>query len=88
MYIEIIARDGKVNFSSWIISGLCLMYDVIGCNCVTRFIKQDTFNVQDFENKQAVKTSKRKHSDIPRQPNAQAPPKLSFKSNSGKTQPA
>jgi hypothetical protein len=48
-------------FSSWIISGLCLLYDVTGYNCVTRFIKQDTFNFQDFENKQAVKTSRRKH---------------------------
>jgi len=54
---------------------------------VTRFIKQDTFNFQDFEKKQAVKTLKRKHSDIPRQPNAPAAPKFSLKSNAGKIQP-
>ena len=63
------------------------MYDVIGYNCVTRFIKQDTFNFQNFENKQTVKTLKRKHSDIPRQQSAPAEPKFSYKSNAGKIQP-
>ena len=63
------------------------MYDVICYNCVARSIKQDTFNFQDFEKKQAVKTLKRKHSDIPRQPNAPAAPKFSLKSNAGKIQP-